>query len=59
MLVWAIDETVGFDSTWATISGTRLVADGRAVGLRPTSHRTTYQLKTGVGFVTEVPHLQA
>jgi hypothetical protein len=28
MLVWAIDETAGFDSSWATINEARLVADG-------------------------------
>jgi uncharacterized protein len=53
MLVWAIDETAGFDSSWATINEARLAAAGRAVGLRPTPYWTTYRLETGEGFVTD------
>lgn len=52
LLVWAIDETAGFDSAWVTIEGSRLSAEGRAVGLQPTPFWTTYLLETDDRFVT-------
>ena len=51
-LVWQIDETAGFDSAWAEISGTRMVAKGRAVGQLPMPFWTEYWLETADDFVT-------
>lgn len=59
MLVWAIDETAGFDTVWAKVDGTRLVAQGRAVGLRPRPFWTTYSLETDELFVTARVRLDA
>jgi hypothetical protein len=52
LLVWTIDETAGFDTAWARIEGTRLIAEGRAAGLLPVPFWTTYSLETGDDFVT-------
>jgi hypothetical protein len=52
LLLWEIDETAGFDSAWARIDGDRLVAEGRAAGLRPAPFWTTYALETDARFVT-------
>ncbi len=51
-LVWAIDDTAGFDAAWATIDAGRLRAGGRQVGQRPRAWWTTYELETGDAFVT-------
>ena len=51
-LIWTIDETAGFDTAWASLSGRRLSATGRASGLRPTPFWTTYSLETTDDFVT-------
>ena len=59
LLVWEIDETAGFDSAWATIDGSRLRAEGRAVGLRPRPTWIDYRLETGNGFVTRAMDVQA
>jgi uncharacterized protein len=52
LLVWAIDDTGGFDSAWASVDGTKLRAEGRAVWQRPEPAWITYRLETGDGFVT-------
>jgi hypothetical protein len=52
MLSWAIDETDGFDTAWVSIEGSRLVAEGRAAGLRPEPYWISYRLETGDAFVT-------
>jgi hypothetical protein len=52
-LVWAIDDTAGFDAAWARIDGSRLRAAGRQVGQRPRAWWTAYELETGDDFVTE------
>jgi hypothetical protein len=52
LLVWQVDETSGVDAAWVAIDGTRLVADGRAAGQRPSAWWSTYHLETGDGFVT-------
>jgi len=59
LLVWEIDETAGFDTAWATIDGTRLIAQGRAAGLRPTPFWTTYSLETDERFVTARVRVEA
>ena len=46
MLLWKIDETAGFDAAWASVSGGRLEADGRAAGLRPRPYWVEYRLET-------------
>jgi hypothetical protein len=51
LLVWAIDETDGFDASWASIDGTRLRADGRSAGQRPGPWWLIYRLETGEDFV--------
>jgi hypothetical protein len=51
LLVWAIDDTDGFDTCWASIDGTRLRADGRSVGQRPGPWWVTYRLETGEDLV--------
>jgi uncharacterized protein len=51
LLVWSIDETDGFDACWASIDGTRLSAEGRAVAQRPASWWLSYRLETGDDFV--------
>ena len=58
LLVWEIDDTAGFDSAWARLEGTRLVADGHAAGLRPEPFSTSYTLETGEGFVTASVHVE-
>jgi hypothetical protein len=52
LLVWQIDETAGFDSAWAEVHGSRLTAEGRAVGQGPIPWWTTYRLDTDDDFVT-------
>jgi hypothetical protein len=51
-LAWQIDATSGFDSAWAEIDGRALVAEGRAVGQRPTPYWIDFRLETGDDFVT-------
>jgi len=51
LLVWAVDETGGFDGCWAAVDGTRLVADGRSVGQRPSAWSLAWRLETGDDFV--------
>jgi hypothetical protein len=52
MLLWQIDETDGFDTAWARLDGTRLIAEGRAAGLRPMPYWITYSVETADAFVT-------
>ena len=58
-LAWRIDESAGFDAAWATITGTRLRAEGRAVGQRPRPWWTAYELETGDDFVTRRVSVEA
>ena len=58
LLVWSIDETAGFDSVWARLDETRLVADGHAVGLRPAPFSTSYTVETSEDFVTASVHVE-
>ena len=51
-LLWQIDETSGFDSAWAEITGTRLVAEGRIVGQLPVPFWAEYRLETADDYVT-------
>jgi hypothetical protein len=51
-LVWEIDETAGSDAAWASIDGSRLRAEGRAVGQLPLPWWTAYAVETGDDFVT-------
>ena len=59
LLVWTIDDTVGFDSAWVRIDGSRLSAEGRATGLSPMPFWTTYRLETGDDFVTARVEVQS
>jgi hypothetical protein len=52
LLVWQIDDTDGFDSAWVEVQGSRMTAEGRAVGQRPIPWWTTYRLDTNDDFVT-------
>ena len=52
LLIWEIDETNGFDTAWARLDGTRLIADGRSAGLRPFPNWVTYALETSDDWVT-------
>jgi hypothetical protein len=51
LLVWSVDATDGFDAAWASIDGTRLSAEGRAVGQQPSAYWLSYRLETGDDFV--------
>ena len=51
LLVWSVDATAGFDACWASIDGTRLSAEGRAVGQQPGAYWVSYRLETGDDFV--------
>jgi hypothetical protein len=51
-LAWQIDETAGFDSAWAEIAGSHLVAQGRIVGQRAMPYWIEYRLETGDALVT-------
>jgi uncharacterized protein len=51
VLLWSIDETAGFDTAWVSVDGDRLVAEGRACGLRPSPYWLTYRLETTDAFV--------
>jgi hypothetical protein len=59
LLVWAIHDTAGFDTAWATLEDGRLRADGRAVGLRPQAAWIDYRLDTGDEFVTRAMDVEA
>ena len=59
LLVWAIDDTAGFDTAWATLEDGRLRAEGRAVGLRPRPVWIDYRLETGDAFVTRAMDVEA
>lgn len=51
LLIWSIHETAGFDTAWASVSGGRLTAEGRAAGLRPSPYWVSYRLETDDDFV--------
>jgi uncharacterized protein len=59
LLVWRIDDTAGFDSAWATIDGSTLRAEGRAVSLRPRPAWIDYRLQTGNAFVTRTMDVES
>jgi hypothetical protein len=52
LLVWSVDATRGFDAAWARRDGTRLVANGEAVGQVPEPYTLRYRLETGDRWVT-------
>ncbi len=52
MLLWTIHEMAGFDTAWASRTGGRLRADGRAAGLRPRPYWIEYRLETGDAYAT-------
>lgn len=58
-LAWQIDETSGFDSTWAEVDGRRLAVEGRAVGQVPLAYWIDYRLETGEDFVTARVRVEA
>lgn len=51
MLLWAVDETSGFDTAWPRITGRRLEATGRVVALSPSPFWLDYELMTTDDFV--------
>jgi hypothetical protein len=59
LLVWDVQETAGFDSAWATLGDGTLVAEGRAVGLRPSAFSVAYRLETVGRFVTRTMGVSA
>jgi len=52
LLVWSVEATRGFDAAWAGRDGTRLHADGEAVGQRPEPYSLRYRLETDDRWVT-------
>jgi hypothetical protein len=52
LLIWSIEETVGFDTAWSTVQGTVLTAEGRSSGLLPVPFWLDYRLETTDEFVT-------
>ena len=52
LLIWAIWETSGFDSTWATVDDDRLEAIGRSCGLLPAPYWLSYHLQTDRAYRT-------
>ncbi|WKX68785.1 putative glycolipid-binding domain-containing protein [Streptomyces sp. XD-27] len=52
VLTWEITGTGGYETAWATLSGTGLRARGRVMALRPRPYWMTYELETGQGYVT-------
>ena len=59
MLLWSIDETSGFDTAWASTSGSRLRAEGHASGLASTPYWVSYVLETADEYVTARMTVQA
>ncbi|MFE5804862.1 putative glycolipid-binding domain-containing protein [Streptomyces sp. NPDC056491] len=49
---WEVLPCEGYATAWAELTGRRLTARGRAVGLVPEPYRVTYELDTGDDFVT-------
>lgn len=52
LLIWSIDETAGIDTAWASLEGSRLVAQGVAAGQRPRPYSLTYRLETDDAWAT-------
>ena len=52
LYVWQIDDTSGFDAAWAEVRGSRLAAEGHAVGQVPVPFSTVYRVQTTDDFVT-------
>jgi len=61
LLTWAIHETAGFDSAWASLdpAGRTLTASGRATGQRPSPYWLAYELETDGDFVTRRMQVEA
>lgn len=59
LLIWAVDETAGFDTAWATLDGGGLRAEGRAAALRPRPYWLTYRLETDAGLATRSVTVEA
>ncbi|MFG2989241.1 putative glycolipid-binding domain-containing protein [Streptomyces sp. NPDC048257] len=49
---WEVLPSGGYSTAWAELTGRRLAARGRAVGLLPEPHWVTYTLDTGDDYVT-------
>ncbi|MFI6998431.1 putative glycolipid-binding domain-containing protein [Nocardia sp. NPDC050175] len=51
-ILWQVDETAGFESSWIDLDGLRLHAEGRSVGQLPEPYWVTYTLDTDEHAVT-------
>ncbi|MEV7559843.1 putative glycolipid-binding domain-containing protein [Streptomyces sp. NPDC089795] len=54
---WEIMPHAGYSTAWAELTGRRLGARGRAVGLVPEPYWVTYTLETGEDYVTSRLHV--
>ncbi|MFE9576411.1 putative glycolipid-binding domain-containing protein [Nocardia sp. NPDC006044] len=52
-VLWQVQETAGFESSWIDLDGLRLRGTGRAVGQLPEPYWLTYTLDTDAEAVTE------
>lgn len=54
VVTWSIIPNTGLETSWIELSGSRLVARGRALGRKPVTYWLDYELETGAEFVTHV-----
>jgi hypothetical protein len=59
LFVWSVHETAGFDAAWARLEGSRLFADGHAVGQTPEAYSIRYELETDDEWVTRRLQIEA
>jgi uncharacterized protein len=59
LLLWSVNETAGVDAAWARVDGTRLTADGHAVGQTPEPYSVRYELETDSGWTTRRLQVEA
>jgi hypothetical protein len=52
LVVWSIDETLGFDAAWVALGRDRVRAEGQAVGQRPEPYALRYRLQTERDWIT-------
>ncbi|MFI7356000.1 putative glycolipid-binding domain-containing protein [Streptomyces avidinii] len=56
---WEVLPDRGYSTAWTELTGRRLTAHGRAVGLVPEPYWVTYALETGEDYVTSRLHVTA
>lgn len=61
LLVWSIEETLGFDAAWATVddAGRRLEAEGQAAGRRPEPYTLRYGFESDPDWLTRSMTVEA